>query len=117
MKPSRIVPAALAALVPVSAHAQEIPVSLVLAALSPLLVIGFAIALGFLARSFRIGLLHTSLVLLWVVLFVIASRTTTNDYVIWAPILVYAVHALLILILMAARIVRRPGASHAECGE
>jgi hypothetical protein len=112
-----MVPVVPAALVPVSASAQEIPVSLAVAALSPLLMIGFAIALGFLARSWRIGALHTGLVVFWAVLFVIAAQTTTNDYVIWTPIVLYGIHSILILILIGSWIARRTGAGRVARGE
>lgn len=90
-----------------AAYAQYVPAWLVAAALSPLLVLLLAIALGFVARSWRIGLIHVGLVALWVVLFVIAAQTVENDYVIWTPIVLYAAHAILVLALLIVTIAKR----------
>jgi hypothetical protein len=95
------------AIAPVPAYAQEIPVWLAAAAASPVLVIVLAVVLGFVARSWRIGTLHAGLVLLWVVLIVIALRTLENDYLIWTPVALYAIHAALILILILVGTLRR----------
>ena len=96
----------------VSAHAQYIPPILVAAALSPLLVIFFAIILGISARSWRVGIRHTLLVLLWILLFGLASYFIENDYVIWTPLVLYAAHFLLILVLIPVNIVKRIRTAH-----
>ena len=92
--------------IPGIAHAQHIPLWLVAAALSPLLVIVLAIVLGFLTRSWRVGVAHTGLVLVWVLLFALAAYFVENDYVIWTPIVLFAVHSLLILVLIIIHIVK-----------
>ncbi len=91
------------------AYAQHVPTWLVIAALSPLVVILFAIVLGVITRSWRIGGLHTGLVFAWVSLFGLASYFVENDYVIWTPLFLYLAHALLILVLIVVNIVKRAG--------
>ena len=87
--------------------AQYIPTWFVVAALSPLIVIVFAIILGFLSRSWKVGAVHTGLVLIWVALFALAARYVENDYIIWTPLALYALHALSILVLIAVKVTRR----------
>jgi inner membrane protein involved in colicin E2 resistance len=95
------------ALLPGVAHAQHIPVWLALAAVSPVAVILLCIFLGVVNRSWRIGAIHAALVIIWVVLFGLASYFVTNDYVIWTPIFLYAIHANLILVLIVVGIANR----------
>jgi uncharacterized membrane protein YphA (DoxX/SURF4 family) len=85
---------------PLSAQAQHVPPLLFAAVLSPALVFLLCIALGFLTRSFRIGVLHAVLVLAWIVLFALASYFVENDYVIWTPLALYLLHAALLLVLV-----------------
>ena len=89
------------------AHAQYIPPIFIAAALSPILVIFFAIVLGALARNWRVGMRHTLLILLWVLLFGLAAYFIENDYVIWTPMVLYAAHSLLILVLILVNIAKR----------
>ena len=93
--------------VPTVAYAQRVPVWLVAAVLSPLLVISFAIILGLVTRSLRIGLIHAGLVLGWIIIFAFVSNVFTNDYVIWTPLVAYAVHALVMLVLIIVNTVKR----------
>lgn len=109
MKGTQIISAAPLLLTPAVAHAQHIPVWLAAAALSPLLVLVLAIVLGFVARSWRVGAIHTALVAVWVLLFFIASRTVENDYIIWTPIILYVAHAVLILVQIVIGIAKRVG--------
>ena len=95
------------ALVPAVAHAQHIPVWLALAAVSPVAVILLYIFLGIVNRSWRVGAIHAALVMAWVVAFGLAANYVTNDYVIWTPIFLYAVHANLILVLIVVGILKR----------
>ena len=92
---------------PLAAHAQRIPGWLVVAALSPVVMILLAIVLGILTRSFRTGVLHVALILLWVMTFGIASYYVTNDFIIWTPLLLYTLHAILLLVLILWQIVIR----------
>ena len=91
------------------AHAQHIPLSFVVAALSPLLVIVFAVILGVVSRSWRVGTVHAGLVLTWVLLFGFAAYFIENDYVIWTPLVLYAVHAVIIVALIVKGVVQRVG--------
>ena len=95
------------ALLPGIAYAQYVPIWLVVAALSPVVVILFAVMLGVLTRSWRIGALHTGLVIVWVLLFGFAAYFIENDYIIWTPLVLYAIHALLILVLIVVNIAKR----------
>lgn len=92
---------------PLAAHAQHIPGWLVMAALSPVAVILLAIVLGILTRSLRAGVLHVALVLLWVVTFGITAYYVTNDYIIWTPLVLYGLHAILLVVLILWQIVIR----------
>ena len=105
--------------VPGIAHAQHVPTWLALTVLSPLLVIALAIGLGFLTRSWRTAGRHAGLIVLWVILAGIFASRVENDYIIWTPMLVYALHSVLIVALvllqLAQRIrgaVRAPGSGH-----
>ena len=94
-------------LIPGIAHAQYVPFGFIAAAVSPLIVILLAIILGFVTKSWRVGTAHTGLLVLWVMLFIITAQTFENDYVIWTPIVFYAVHTVLILILIVNNIYKR----------
>ena len=95
------------ALLPGIAYAQYVPVWLVAAALSPVVVILLAVILGVLTRSLRIGAMHTGLVFAWVLLFGLAAYFIENDYVIWTPLILYAAHALFIFALIVVNIAKR----------
>jgi hypothetical protein len=92
---------------PSPAHAQYIPPWVVVGALSPVLVILLAAILGLLVKSVRIGALHAALVLLWIVLFSVASYFVENDSVIWTPLVLYLLHFVLLGILIAVQIAKR----------
>jgi intracellular septation protein A len=100
-----------ALLLPGIACAQHVPLIIVAAALSPLLIILFAVILGVLVRSWRTGAAHAGLIVVWVLLFGIASYSVENDYVIWTPMVLYAIHALIIIALMVLNVKRRAGRS------
>lgn len=89
------------------AHAQHIPTWLALAVLSPLLVIALATGLGFLSGSWRAGGRHVALIVLWLVLSGIFAYWVENDYIIRIPLLVYALHALLIVFLVILQVASR----------
>jgi len=76
-------------------------------AVSPLLAILLAVALGIVSRSWQIGAAHAGLIVVWVLLFAIASYWVENDYIIWTPLVLFAVHAVTLLILLAKAAVRR----------
>ena len=94
-------------ILPGIAHAQYIPPWAFFAAISPLAVILMSIALGFLTRSWRVGAAHVGLVLLWVLLFGLAAYFVENDYVIWTPLALYAVHAFFVLVLIIVNLANR----------
>ena len=92
---------------PVSAHAQYIPPWLVVAALSPIVVLFLCVILGFITRSVRTGVLHAAIVLAWIVLFSLAAYFVENDYVIWTPLTLYLLHSALLLVLIVVEMARR----------
>ena len=47
------------------------------------------------------------LLLAWVILFSLAAYFIENDYVIWTPLVIYAAHCSLIIILIAVHTARR----------
>lgn len=65
------------------------------------------VILGLAAGSVRIAALHAGLVILWVVLFTLAAYFVENDYVIWTPLVLYGLHALLVVGLIVFYIARR----------
>jgi len=99
----------LAVTLPEIAHAQQIPPAIAVLAISPILVLGLAIGLGVVTRSWIVGGLHAAIVLFWVTLFVIASYWVENDIVIWTPIGLLAIHAIVLVVLIAKSVLRSPG--------
>jgi MFS-type transporter involved in bile tolerance (Atg22 family) len=95
------------ALMPGVAHAQHLSPLLVATALSPLLVFLLAIILGIVARSWKTGVMHAGLIVIWVLLFGVASYWVENDYIIWTPVALYSVHALVIVALLIVGIAKR----------
>ena len=85
---------------PPAAHAHGIHPLWAVAALSPLAVLPLTALLGWLRRSVRVGLLHAGLIVVWVALFWLASSLVTNDYVIWAPLVLYVLHTIVIIALV-----------------
>ena len=94
-------------MLPLAAHAQHIPDWLIVSVLSPLLVLLLCVILGFAAGSVRVGALNAGLVLLWVILFALAAYFVENDYVIWTPLVLYGLHAVLVVVLIIFYIARR----------
>ena len=92
---------------PTAAHAQHVPTWLVFAVISPVFIIGLAISLGLVAKSWRVGMVHTGIVAALVFIFVLVSNLFTNDYVIWAPLVALATHAVVIVILIIGYSVKR----------
>ena len=94
---------------PAVAQAQEIPPVLAALALSPILVFLLAIVLGIVTRSWKVGLGHAALIATWILLFGIASYWVENDYVIWTPLALYAMHAVILVVLVVKGVLRRGG--------
>jgi hypothetical protein len=105
----KYVPATAALTLPGSAYAQEIPPLIGALALSPIVVMLLALVLGIVTRSWRVGAAHAALVAVWLLLFGIASYWVENDYVIWTPLALYALHALIMLALIVQRLIGRRG--------
>ena len=95
------------ALIPGVAQAQHLSPLLVATALSPLLVFLLAITLGIVVRNWKTGVLHAGLIVIWLVLFGVASYWVENDYIIWTPVALYSVHALVIVALLIVGIAKR----------
>lgn len=89
---------------PAVAFAQRIPVEIAVAAVSPVFVVFLAGVLGLLRHSWRVAGAHAGLVAVWVVLAGIAMYFIENDYIIWTPLAIYALHAALIVILLVREI-------------
>lgn len=93
--------------IPISAHAHSVSGWIIGGALSPIVVIGLAIAIGYLKRKWSIGLLHVFLVTLWIALFWVASVYVTNDYIIWSPLVAYLLHVILMIWLIVKIVIKR----------
>ena len=89
------------------AAAQHVPIWVAAAVLSPLAVLSLCIVLGLLKRSGRVSIRHAALVLLWILLFSLASYFVENDYVIWTPLAIYSIHSVLLLFLVVIEIRNR----------
>ena len=86
---------------PVAAYAQEIPPAIAVLAVSPILVFCLAIGLGVVRRSLIVAAAHAVLVAIWVMLFAIASFWVENDFVVWTPIALLGIHAVILIVLIA----------------
>jgi hypothetical protein len=105
--PLKSVLAVSALTVPGTAQAQHIPPTIVALALSPVLVLLLAVVLGIVKRSWKAGLAHAGLIVVWIVLFGVAAYWVENDYVIWTPLLLYVVHALIVIVLIVKGVLLR----------
>ena len=97
-------------LVSQAVHAQRVPTSLAILALSPLVAVLLAGLLGIVVRSWRVGILHVGLLVTWVVILLFVAQhleSVYKTYIIWIPIIGYAAHALLILVLLIVHLAKR----------
>ena len=92
---------------PISAHAQNVPIWLIAGVLSPLIAFLLCVILGLLAKSIRIGGRHAIIMLIWIILFSLASYYVENDYVIWTPLILYVLHSVLLVVFVAVQIIKR----------
>lgn len=92
---------------PGAAYAQRIPGVVAALAISPILVLSLCVALGIATRNWLVGIGNAILVLFWVTLFLIASYWVENDYIIWTPLVLYGLHAVVLVALVARSILRR----------
>jgi hypothetical protein len=90
-----------------AAHAHGIHPLWIAAALSPVAVLLLAAILGWLSRSVRLGAIHALLIVVWVVLFWLASFLVTNDYLIWTPLALYLIHTIIIIVLVVWHAIAR----------
>ena len=110
MHVTRLSGLALFLLVSGVAQAQQIPTSLAMVALSPLVVVVLATVLGIVIRSWSVGILHVGLLVTWVIIFLFLVQHFDSDYKIYIisiPIIVYAIHTFLILVLLIVHIAKR----------
>ncbi len=96
-----------ALILPGIALAQSVPPIIAALAFSPVLAFLMAIILGFVSRSWRVGVRHSGLICIWILLFGIASYWVENDYVIWTPLALYGMHAATMVILIIRGVLRR----------
>ena len=92
---------------PAVAHAQHVSPVIAALAVSPIVVLLLTAVLGFASRSWLVGIAHAALVLLWILMFAIASYWVENDYVIWAPLVLFGAHAVALVVLIARGLLRR----------
>ena len=92
---------------PIAAHAQNVPIWLVAGVVSPLLAFLLCGILGLLAKSSRTAGRHAIMILIWIILFSLASYFVENDYVIWTPLILYILHSVLLVVLIAVQIIKR----------
>ncbi len=104
---SKVLLAVSALTLPGIALAQNIPPIIAALALSPVLAFLLAIVLGVVTRSWRVGVTHSGLVGVWILLFGVASYWIENDYVIWTPLALYGIHAATMVILIIKCVLRR----------
>jgi hypothetical protein len=90
-----------------AAHAQHISNAIALAALSPIFVVLLAGILGWLERRLLSGIVNVCLVLVWVIAFAVLSNLVTNDWLIWMPVALYALHSFWILAKLATILVKK----------
>jgi hypothetical protein len=83
-----------------TAQAHGIRPIWVVGALSPIAVLLLTVVLGWLTRSVRLGAIHAALVIVWVVLFWLASSFVTSDYLIWTPLALFVLHTVVIVVLI-----------------
>jgi hypothetical protein len=102
------------------AHAHGIPIWMFVAAASPLFVLILVALYGWLARTVRTALVHAVLLVVWVAWFWLASNYQevtllglSTDYVIWAALVLYVLHALMLVGLVINHLFRRlkPGST------
>jgi hypothetical protein len=92
---------------PSVAHAQRIPWIVLPLAASPFVAVFLSAALGAATKSWRVGLGNTVLVIVWVFWFVAASKYSTSDLLVWAPIGALGLHSLVMPCLIVLYALRR----------
>jgi hypothetical protein len=108
---NRCLAGVLLMLVSPPALAQKIPLWVVAGVLSPGWALVLVVALALTAPRLGKAGLHTKLLLLWIVAFLLASFFIENDWVIWTPMHLYILHLALLPILVFRQLLRRIEAS------
>lgn len=104
---NRCLAAALLMLVSPPALAQKIPLWLVVGVVSPIWALVLVAALALCAPRLGKAGLHTILLILWIVTFLLASNFVENDWVIWTPMHLYIVQLALLPVLVFRQLLRR----------
>ncbi len=97
----------LLVLLPPAALAQEIPLWVVVGAVSPVLALVLVGALAFAAPRRGKASLHVRLLVLWIVAFLLTSYFVENDWVIWTPMHLYILHLALLPIFVFRQLLHR----------
>ena len=92
---------------PLDAQAQKIPWIVLPLAFSPVVAVLLSVGLAAATRSWIVGGGNISLVVVWVAWFVAASKYSTSDLVVWAPIMGLGLHLIAMIWLLALHAVRR----------
>ncbi|MGH7165815.1 MAG: hypothetical protein ACREIS_09870 [Nitrospiraceae bacterium] len=95
------------ALWPSDAYAQKVPWIVLPLAVSPVLALSLSVALGVVTRSWLVGLGSTGLVIVWVAWFAAASKYSTSDFMVWAPIVALGLHSIGMVWLIGLHVFRR----------
>jgi hypothetical protein len=95
------------ALWPLDAHAQKIPWIVVPLALSPVLAVFLSAVLGVVTKSWLVGIASTGIVAAWVVWFAVASKYSTSDLLVWAPIMALGLHLIVMIPWIVLLVFRR----------
>lgn len=95
------------ALWPLDAQAQKIPWIVLPLAISPVVAVLLSVGLAVATRSWIVGLGNIGLVIIWVAWFVAASKYSTSDLVVWAPIMGLGLHLIAMIWLLALYAIRR----------
>jgi len=92
---------------PSVAYAQKVAWIVLPLAVSPVLSLVLSAALGIVTRSWLVGLGNTGVVIVWVAWFVAASKYSTSDLLVWAPIVALGLHAIAMVWLIVLHVFRR----------
>ena len=104
---NRCLAGVLLLLVSPPALAQKIPLWVAAGVLSPVWALVLVIALALCAPRVGKAGLHSKLLALWIVAFLLASFYVENDWVIWTPMHLYVLHLVLLPIFLFRQLVRR----------
>ena len=104
---NRCLAGVLLLLVSPPALAQKIPLWVFAGALSPVWALVLVIALALCAPRLGKAGLHSKLLALWIVAFLLACFFIENDWVIWTPMHLYILHLTLLPIFLFRQLARR----------